>query len=326
MTEEPRLTRALPGAGAAAPSLRCPVCAGGLTLTALRTLGCAKGHRFEAARQGYFNLLTGRGTPFVEDPREMVDARERVLAAGTYAELSSTLASLAAQHLTAHPPGDGGCAAQRDLPARGPLVLDCGVGTGHYLAAVLAALPDGAHGIGMDLSRQALRRAAKVPEAVALAWDLYRPWPVREGVADVLLDVFAPRNVAEAARALRPGGLALVVTPLEGHLEALTPLGLLGTHPGKAERVADAFLGTGGFEALETLELRETRQVSPALAADLVLMGPAGHHLEGAGVHARAEALVGAAAGAAGPDLQCAGMPTLAVTLAFRIQRFVRRP
>ncbi len=334
MSDDPRLTRALPGAEATAHRLRCPVCGGGLSMTGPRTLGCATGHRFEAARQGYFNFLTGRGTSFVEDTQDMVAARERVLSAGTYARLSTRLAGLAAGHLE-----DAPLVAGRG-PAAGALVLDCGVGTGHYLKALLEGLP-GAQGIGLDLSRQALRRAAKVASSVAIAWDLYRPWPVQDAVADVLLDVFAPRNVPEAARVLRAGGLALVVTPLPGHLAQLTPLGLLGTHPGKAERVEAAFLETGAFRAEPTLELREITRLSLALAADLVQMGPAGHHLDAAQLLTRAQALarslsappLGAAADAAtagdgqGADRHPSAVdPGLEVTLAFRIQRFVRIP
>jgi len=337
MSDDPRLTRALPGAEATAHRLRCPVCGGGLSMTGPRTLGCATGHRFEAARQGYFNFLTGRGTSFVEDTQDMVAARERVLSAGTYARLSTRLAELAAGHLEASAPPR---ASAGRGPGAGALVLDCGVGTGHYLKALLERLP-GAQGIGLDLSRQALRRAAKVATSVAIAWDLYRPWPVQDAVAHVLLDVFAPRNVPEAARVLRAGGLALVVTPLAGHLAELTPLGLLGTHPGKAERVEAAFLETGAFRAEPTLELREITRLSLALAADLVQMGPAGHHLDGAQLLARAQALArslsapppGAAADAAtavdghGADGHPSAVgPGLEVTLAFRIQRFVRAP
>lgn len=339
VSDEPRLTRALPGAEATAHWLRCPVCGGALAMRALRTLGCASGHRFEAARQGYFNFLTGRGTSFIEDTQEMVGARDRVLSSGTYARLSSRVAELAAEHLEAQrAPGVSGEATRGAPGGDAALVLDCGVGTGHYLDRVLARLP-GARGIGMDLSRQALRRASKVPGAIAIAWDLYRPWPVRDAVVDVLLDVFAPRNIPEAARVLRPGGLALVVTPLVGHLEQLAPLGLLGTHPGKAEQVEAAFLDTGCFRAEETLELREVRALPIALAADLVLMGPAGHHLAAAEVLARARVLSGLTPAAAASTVDdvastvhtrapdgCEVAHEIEVTLAFRIQRFRRLP
>ncbi len=52
---------------------------------------------------------------------------------------------------------------------------------------------------------------------------------MRDAVAALVLNVFAPRNGAETTRVLAPGGLLAVVTPTERHLEELVgPLGLLG--------------------------------------------------------------------------------------------------
>lgn len=47
-----------------ATSVTCPVCEQslGYTGTQDRTLSCDAGHRFDAAKQGYFNFLTGKGT------------------------------------------------------------------------------------------------------------------------------------------------------------------------------------------------------------------------------------------------------------------------
>ena len=59
---------------AAASSLLCPVCRnrlgfGGPTSSdgAGRSLVCPAGHSFDAAKQGYFNFLVGKGTVFEQD-------------------------------------------------------------------------------------------------------------------------------------------------------------------------------------------------------------------------------------------------------------------
>ena len=49
-----------------------------------------------------------------------------------------------------------------------------------------------------------------------MAWDVFRPFPLADGVADVVLDVFAPRNPAEFHRVLRPTGRLIVVRPPGG--------------------------------------------------------------------------------------------------------------
>ncbi|MFP3468351.1 SAM-dependent methyltransferase, partial [Leifsonia sp. SIMBA_070] len=60
-------------------------------------LACGRGHRFDAARQGYFNLLTGAGTKFSADTAEMVQARVDFLGAGHYLPMARELARLVAE-------------------------------------------------------------------------------------------------------------------------------------------------------------------------------------------------------------------------------------
>ncbi len=99
--------------------------------------------------------------------------------------------------------------------------MDAGCGTGYYLAGVLDRLP-GARGLGLDTSVRALRSAARAHDrAAAAAWDVFRPFPLADAVADVVLDVFAPRNPAEFHRVLRPAGRLIVVRPTGLHLAEL---------------------------------------------------------------------------------------------------------
>ena len=131
----------------------------------------------------------------------MVAARAEFLGAGHYAPLVRRLAALAAEVA----PDEG-------------IVLDAGANIGHYLAAVLDTRP----GLALDLSAIALRRAARArPGIGAVVWDIWRPWPVQDGCAGLLLNVFAPRNGAEFRRVLRADGALLVVTPGPEHLAEL---------------------------------------------------------------------------------------------------------
>ena len=154
-----------------------------------------------------------------------------------------------------------------------------------------------------------MRRAAKVPNTLALVWDLWRELPLDDESFDLLLNVFSPHNGAEFARVLAPGGTALVVTPLPGHLaEAAELLGLLGIAEDKAAGVV-ASMGEG-FSLRATEEVTIPLVLDAEAAFELAMMGPAGHHLD-------PEALRG--------RLAAAGRATL-VTAAFRIQEFRRLP
>lgn len=248
----------------AVSALRCPVCQGpvGLSGTSPLSLSCVAGHSFDAAKQGYFNLLTGRGTAFEADTAEMVAARNDFLEAGHYTPLAEAVAELAAPVLT----------------APGSLILDSGTGTGHYLHAVLDRTPAAA--IGMDISKFALRRAARLnPGAINLAWDIWRPLPLADHTVDAIIVVFAPRNPPEFARVLRPGGRVIVVTPQSGHLaEIAERTGMLSIEPGKDGRLVEAMQEF--FVPGESLLLDVELTLDGRDIADVAFMGPAGHHLE----------------------------------------------
>ncbi|WP_422933095.1 methyltransferase domain-containing protein [Sinomonas sp. P47F7] len=256
--------------------LRCPVCAGAWDpwRSSDRFLVCGSGHRFDVARRGYINFLTGRGTRFVPDTADMVSARDRFLTAGHYAPIAGALAEAAAGALVTPTADDGG-----PRPSVGSLpraVLDAGAGTGYYLSAVLDRAP-GAAAVALDLSPHALRRAAKLPHTAAVVWDLWRTLPLGDASVDAVLDVFAPRNVPEFARVLRPGGLLCVVTPLPEHLAELRGiLPLLDVPAGKAEDVAHAAAGAFAVESVRAV--RFPLELDAEAAADVALMGPAGHH------------------------------------------------
>lgn len=255
---------------ASVAALVCPVCRSPFAAGAReRSLVCPAGHSFDAARQGYFNFLTGKGTAFQADSPEMVAARNDFLSAGHYRRLAESVAGAAAPFLA------GPAAA----------VLDAGTGTGHYLRAVLDRAPAAA--VGLDISKYALRRAARLnPEAVNLVGDVWQALPLADHAVDVVTVVFAPRNAAEFARVLRPGGRLVVVTPRQGHLaEIAGRTGMLGIEPAKDVRLAASLAGQ--FRAHPGLDLDLVLSLSPADVANLALMGPAGHHLDRQALAAR---------------------------------------
>jgi 23S rRNA (guanine745-N1)-methyltransferase len=252
-------------------SLHCPICGSvdarpltgphplrNLTQTG-NTVRCAAGHSYDLARQGYLNLL-GAASPNA-DSAEMVAARAEFLGAGHYAPLVDRIGALA-----------------RDLvPAEG-IVLDAGANIGHYLTAVLTAL-DPRPGLALDLSAFALRRAARAhPRIGAVVWDIWRPWPVRDGGAGLVLNVFAPRNGPEFRRVLRPDGALLVVTPSPEHLAELGPdFGLLTVDPDKDRRLAASL--DEHFDRAHRESLTCQLNLSAKDTANLVRMGPGAHHL-----------------------------------------------
>lgn len=185
-----------------AAALRCPVCRGPLLLVG-RSLRCPKAHSYDLARVGYANLLPiqKRHADEPGDGREMVRARRAFLAAGYYEPLMQALAEA--------------CAA---LPHTH--IVDAGCGEGSYDAFLYRAL-DAPQLVGFDLSKEAVRLAAKLlPQAAFCVGGSFCA-PVRDGWADLLLDVFSPFAGAEFARMLRPGGHLVYAVPTARHLYGL---------------------------------------------------------------------------------------------------------
>ena len=154
-----------------------------------------------------------------------------------------------------------------------------GAGTGHYLARVLDALPERI-GLALDSSAPALRRAARAhPRAAAVGADVWRDLPLRDGAAALILSVFAPRNAAEMARVLAPGGALLAVTPTTRHLfELVGPLGLLSVPEDKSDRL-DEQLGPH-FALDERRSVEHAMFLAREEAAQVVRMGPSAWHVD----------------------------------------------
>ena len=197
--------------------LICPVC-GEHLFEADRSLRCARGHTFDRAREGYVHLLpAGHGRSKLQgDTREMVEARRRFLERGHYEPVSRAINAYAKQQLCAR----GG--SERALT-----MVEAGCGEGYYLGHLAQSVPPAPHGqehcfIGLDLSKEALRRAARTYESVCfLVNDIKHRICIADGCVDLLLDVFAPRNPDEFKRIMRPNGLLVVTIPQEDHLTEL---------------------------------------------------------------------------------------------------------
>lgn len=244
------------GAGivAAAELLACPRCRARLALVE-GSLRCPSGHSYDLARQGYANLL-GAAEPANADTTEMLAARARVHATGIFEPVADQVAA--------------------QVKGRSPL-LEVGAGTANYLLSALGS-DRSAVGVALDVSKAAARIAARADSRVAaVVADVWRRLPIRDRCIDAVLCVFAPRNLLEFSRVLRPDGRLVVVTPRPGHLVGLRDLhGLLQVPAEKAERLTAA--AAEFFELVDTHVVRREVDVSAALAADLIAMGPNAFH------------------------------------------------
>lgn len=184
---------------------RCPLCAAPLT----REPGayrCPAGHSFDVAKEGYVHLLppNQKHSALPGDDRDMVLARRDFLSRGYYQPLLNTL-----------------CSRILALSGESPALLDAGCGEGWYTAGICQALRFAGKRprvAGTDISKFALRTAARREREAEFAVASSYRLPLAEGSVDILLNCFSPLALEEFRRVLRPGGAFLYVVPGADHL------------------------------------------------------------------------------------------------------------
>lgn len=243
------------------------------------SLACASGHSFDIAREGYVNLLPShhRRSARAGDDGEMIAARQRFLAAGHYDPLLAALGAAL----------DGVGAIEG--------LLDVGCGEGFFTSRLRRGRT-----AGIDISRPAIRLAARACADVAFAVASAVRLPLADATFDAALVVLAPWY-ADIERVLAPGGTLLRVSPGPGHLRELKTLVY-----GDARAHERATLELGTLAHVDETQVSFTMELDAGARADLLAMTPIRHR---SSAEQRARAL---AAGG------------LAVTAEFRIDRFRR--
>lgn len=186
---------------------RCPLCSAPLEYDA-HTYRCPSGHCFDRGATGYTYLLPAnrKHSKSPGDDKEMVASRSAFLDQGYYGPLRDALCSLVL-HVT------------EDNPS--PVLLDSGCGEGYYTYGMHETLCKAGKSpliAGVDLSKFALRRAAKrlgnAEFAVASVYSL----PSTDNRFDVLTNIFSPLALDEFYRVMKPNGYFLYVVPSALHL------------------------------------------------------------------------------------------------------------
>ncbi len=206
----------------------CPNCGGKLNILDGRCV-CHRGHSFDKARGGYYNLLVGNNGGIHGDNKDMVLARRAFLGAGYYLPLAECISELVLRY----------------TPAGGSL-LDAGAGEGYYTDIVESNLfaRDGESDVSaFDISKDAVREIAKKNRRISLAVAGSYHMPIADGEFDTVINTFSPLALSETVRVLKKGGHFIMAIPGEMHLFDLKSV--IYDTPYKNE-VADTHLD--GFE------------------------------------------------------------------------------
>ena len=184
----------------------CPKCKGKL-IPFGNSKKCENGHSYDRAKAGYYNLLLGVGGGVHGDNAEMVEARRAFLSLGYYEALALRLAELVSLH----------------TPVCG-LILDAGCGEGYYTDMVektIASRDGESHVLAFDISRDAVKYAAKRNKRISLAVATSYDMPVASSSVDTVYNAFSPLAIDEVGRVLKKGGKFIMAYPGIEHLFGL---------------------------------------------------------------------------------------------------------
>lgn len=199
-------------------SLICPICKSALAIIE-RTAQCENKHSFDRAKEGYFNLLPVQNKNSLNpgDDADMVAARTAFLDAAYYQPFLNALTEIIE-------------------PASVKHFVDSGCGEGWYTTA-LAKLS--AKTTAFDISKNAIRRAAKRDKSIQWLVASSGAIPLQSESADAMLSIFSPVTPNEAARVLSVGGLLIIAAPGERHLWQLREALYESVRPHQAEKWFD---------------------------------------------------------------------------------------
>jgi 23S rRNA (guanine745-N1)-methyltransferase len=246
--------------GSSRPNFICPVCSLPLDLR-VGSYICANQHAYDLAREGYVNLLLSQHKRSREpgDSGEMIHNRQRFLEKGYYRGLAEAIA----HQVYSLPRTD----TRR--------VLDIGCGEGYYLQHLRAAASLGAAPLelaGIDISKPAVRLAAKRTLNAVLAVASAYAIPFADGAFDTALSVFSPVDAGETARILAPGGRIIMVGPGGQHLRGLVShiYDRALPHQGNYQALDAA----PQFKLVDQFELKQTTTIAGEDILPLLTMTP----------------------------------------------------
>jgi len=236
-------------------SFICPLCQSHFTKVK-NTQVCNNNHHFDIAKEGYLNLLPvqSKSSKNPGDNQQMMIARRAFLNTNGYLPLAEKVANVSQQHLQTIEQGQ---------------ILDLGCGEGYYTNILKQTLPEH-HIKGLDISKVAVRYAAKryknIDFCVASAYQV----PLEDESLDLIIRIYAPSKAEELLRLIKKNGYLITVTPGPRHLYQIREA--IYEHINEHQQDNETI---GGFEKSQQIYLNyELKIVNQQQLIDLINMTP----------------------------------------------------
>jgi 23S rRNA (guanine745-N1)-methyltransferase len=191
---------------------KCPVCDKQL-IKKNNSYSCSGKHTYDIAKEGYVNLLLANQMKSKEpgDSKEMMIARSNFLNKGYFEKLADNLNGIILKHFSA-------------VGQNSYVVFDAGCGEGYYTDQFYKGLvkqTETPRIWGMDISKEAVRFAAKRNKNIEFCVGSIFHLPIIDNSIDCGVNIFAPFREEEFQRVLKKNGIVIKVTPGAQHLMGL---------------------------------------------------------------------------------------------------------
>jgi 23S rRNA (guanine745-N1)-methyltransferase len=243
---------------------RCPVCLETLRPNEQFSLVCQNRHTYDLSKTGSLHLMLNYKTQ-QKYTADLFEARQALSRAGFFAPLLEPAEAIGLSHLH----------KRTEAPIR---VLDAGCGEGSHLAQLVRAWSAGGarrmFGVGIDLSKEAIRLASR--SYPGLIWSVadVSNCPLIDHQFQIVLNIFSPTNYAEMQRLLAPDGILIKIVPGADYLRELRTL-LYSRDDRRSysnDRVVAHF--RNHFRRTEVIPVRYRRSLQPGELELLLRMSP----------------------------------------------------
>ena len=238
-------------------SFACPHCKEPMQVEADGRLQCENRHSFDVAKQGYVYMLAKPMNSMYS--KELFDSRHHIITNGLYDRVQQKIAEI--------------------IGITGAQILDTGCGEGSHLARICTRL-EGATGVGIDISKEAIIAAAKFnPGQIWCVGDLAKS-PYQAESFDIILNFLSPANYEEFARLLKNGGKVIKVVPQENYLKELRMQAFADTEKENYTNESTVARFKEQFANVTVERITYTMPLAESDVPKLLQMTPIGWHVE----------------------------------------------
>ena len=189
--------------------LMCPLCDTDFCVSENKNLICANNHSFDIAAKGYVNLIPNQKQSSDYYSKQLFESRAHVFEAGAYDKIYGEIADVILSKFAHINNG------------KNVTILDVGCGEGYYAAKLSELSEIKTNVFAIDIIKDAILASCKKKAPVKwLVADLTKI-PLKNGSADVLLNILTGANYDEFKRVLSDIGIIIKVIPGKDYLKEI---------------------------------------------------------------------------------------------------------